>query len=89
VAELVFSPEADELLTRLENKPLQKRLAARLNSALDRLEADPGDAHNRRRRFNTLGLWGIPVVADDVEWLILWEPLEADTVVVHHIVIAP
>lgn len=88
MASLVFSPEADDLLTRLEGDSAQQKLAGRLNSALDQLEADPGDARNRRRRFNTLGLWGIPVVSDD-EWLNLWEPLDADTVMVHHIVPAP
>jgi hypothetical protein len=89
VAELRFSPEADERLTALEADPLEERCAARLNSALDRLEADPGDVVNRRRRFNTLGLWGITVTCGDTEWLILWEPVDDDAVIVHHIVPAP
>lgn len=89
MAELVFSPEADEVLTRMEADEGQARCAARLNTALDLLEADPGDARNRRRRFNTIGLWGIAVVCGDDEWLILWEPQDGDLVVVHHIVPAP
>lgn len=89
MAELAFSPEADELLTRLEADEGGRRCAARLNSALDALEADPGNARNRRRRFNTIGLWGIGVVCDDDEWLILWEPRDDDVVIVHHIVPAP
>ncbi|HVM53808.1 MAG TPA: type II toxin-antitoxin system RelE/ParE family toxin [Acidimicrobiales bacterium] len=89
MATLVFSPEADDELTRLESDPRRHRLAARLNTALDALEANPGDAHNRRRRFDTIGLWGIAVVAGDEEWLILWEPGDGDDVVVHHIIPAP
>lgn len=89
MAELAFSPEADDVLTSLEADASQERCAARLNSALDLLEADPGAARNRRRRFDTIGLWGIAVVCGDDEWLILWEPLEVDVVMVHHIVPAP
>lgn len=88
MAELVFSPEADEVLNRMEADETQRACAGRLNSALDILEADPGDARNRRRRFQTIGLWGIPVVCGDDEWLILWEAQE-DMTVVHHIVPAP
>lgn len=88
MAELVFSPEADEVLNRMEADETQRACAGRLNSALDILEADPGDTRNRRRRFQTIGLWGIPVVCGDDEWLILWEAQE-DIVVVHHVVPAP
>jgi hypothetical protein len=89
VAELLFSPEADAVLTRMEADESQRGCAGRLNVALDLLEADPGDARNRRRRFQTLGLWGIAVVCGDDEWLILWEPQDDEVVVVHHIVPAP
>jgi hypothetical protein len=89
VVELAFSPEADDVLTSMEADASRRHCAARLNSALDVLEADPGDARNRRRRFQTIGLWGIAVICNEEEWLILWEPLGDDTVVVHHIVPAP
>lgn len=89
MATLVFSPEADDELTRLENDPGQDHLVARIHTALDVLEADPGDVRNRRRRFNTIGVWGIAIVAGDEEWLILWEPADGDDVVVHHIIPAP
>lgn len=89
MAELAFSPEADDVLTSMEADDGRRSCAARLNSALDLLEADPGDAHNRRRRFHRIGLWGIAVICGDDEWLILWEPLEDDVVMVHHIVPAP
>ncbi len=86
MAELNFGPEADEVLTRLENDPTTERCAERLNSALDLLAANPGDAHNRRRRFAAIGVWAIAVVCGDDEWLILWEPGDGDDVTVHHIV---
>jgi hypothetical protein len=86
---LAFSPEADDVLTSMEADADRRHCAARLNSALDLLEANPGDERNRRRRFNTIGLWGIAVVCGDDEWLILWEPTEDNTVMVHHIVPAP
>ena len=89
MAELAFSPEADDVLTSLETDPSRQLCVARLNSALDLLEADTGDAVNRRRRFNTIGPWGIAVICGDDECLILWEPLEDDVVMVHHIVPAP
>lgn len=89
MAELAFSPEADEVLTRMEADEQRRRCVARLHLALDLLESDPGDAHNRRRRFNSIGLWGIPVVCGDDEWLILWEKQDEGVVVVHHIVPAP
>lgn len=89
MAELAFSPEADDLLTSMEDDPARRPCAGRLNSALDALEADPGDVRNRRRCFHTIGQWGIAVVCGEEEWLILWEPLEVDVVVVHHIVPAP
>lgn len=89
MAELVFSPEADNVLTRMEADESQRRCAARLNTALDLLEINPGDARNRRRRFNTIGLWGIAVTCGDDEWLILWEPQDDDSLLVHHIVPAP
>lgn len=67
----------------------RRHCAARLHTALDLLEVDPGDVRNRRRRFNTVGLWGIAVLCGDDEWLVLWELRDDDVVVVHHIVPAP
>ena len=73
----------------MEADPSQRRCAARLNSALDGLEVDPGAARNRRRRFSTIGLWGIAVICGDEEWLILWESVDDDVVMVHHIAPVP
>ncbi|MCJ7439560.1 MAG: hypothetical protein MUP97_17615 [Acidimicrobiia bacterium] len=89
MAEMLFSPEADDALDALERDPTSEHLAGRVHTALDRLEADPGAAQNRRRRFHTIGLWGVPVISGSDEWLILWEPDEHGDVIVHHIVPAP
>jgi len=90
VAELRFGPEADQFLTDLEaDLPGSEVLLGKMNSALDRLEADPGNAWCRRRRVQNIGVCGIAVVHSDTEWLILWTPLMDDGVVVHAIVRAP
>ena len=73
----------------MDADPTQRGRVARIHTALDLLEADPGDAHNRRRRFQNLDLWGVGVACADDEWLILWEELATGAVVVHHIVPAP
>ena len=89
MAELHFDSRADQFLTDLEAElPQSEGLLGKLNSALDRLEADPGDAWCRRRRYQNIGVWGIAVVHGDKEWLILWEPLD-DDVVIQAIVPAP
>jgi len=89
VATLLFSPQADDLLSALEADPAHALLVGRIHTALDLLETDPGDSGWRRRRFQNIGVWGIPIVAEDVEWLILWEPGEDDSVVMRSITPAP
>lgn len=77
------------MLNRLEASDGERECATRIHRALDVLEADPGDVRNRRRRFQTLDLWGIAVVCPEHEWLVLWEPRDGTVVIVHHIVPAP
>ena len=88
MTDLLFSAEADETLTRMEADEGQRHCVGRIHTALDRLETDPGNERNRRRRIHTIGLWGIAVLCGDDEWLILWEA-DDDNVVVRHIVPAP
>ena len=88
MSELLFSTEADTTLSRMEADESQRHCAGRINTALDLLETDPGNERNRRRRFHTIGLWGIAVLCGDDEWLILWETHD-DNVVVRHIIPAP
>ena len=89
MTELRFSPEADRRLDLLEKS--HRECASRVHAALDRLEAEPGAARNRRRRFQTLDAWGVDVRCPDEDWLILWSYLAQDPtiVVVDHIVPMP
>ena len=89
MATLLFSGQADDMLTALEADPARALLVGRLHTALDLLEADPGDVRCRRRRFQGIGVWGIPVVVDEEEWLILWEPGEGGDAIVQAIAPAP
>lgn len=89
MATLLFSAQSDNMLTALEADPDRALLVGRLHVALDLLEANPGDVRCRRRRFQSIGVWGIPVTVDDDEWLILWEPGEGSDVIIQVITPAP
>jgi hypothetical protein len=85
VVELRFGEQAGAFLDSLESDAGRHRLLGHLNTALDRLEADPGDAWCRRRRYENLGVWGIVVRSDGDDWLITWEPHDQEVVWVHSI----
>ena len=51
VAELLFSEQADLMLTQLEADPSRTMRVGRIHLALDSLEVDPGAASCRRRRL--------------------------------------
>ena len=89
MVELLYSPEADAILDDLERDPIKTPLLQKINDALDLLEANPGSAQCRRKRFALVDLWGMPVIARGEEWLILWEPTSSDAVLIHAIVPAP
>jgi hypothetical protein len=85
MAELVFDPDADAALSRLE--AAGSLLLQRVNQVLDWLEADPAEPRVRRVRFHRPALWCVTVAAGDEEWAVLWEPhaTEADVVVVRYL----
>lgn len=87
--ELVYSEQADEMLDELAADPARALLTARIHSALDLLEVNPGSAECRRRRFDNTGVWGIPVSANHEDWLILWEPYNDGETLVSAITPAP
>ena len=89
MATLLFSAQADDMLAALEADPARALLVGGLHVALDLLEAEPGDVRCRRRRFQSIGVWGIPVVVDDEEWLILWEPGSGSDGIIQAITPAP
>lgn len=84
---LKFSPEADAYLSELEADPRSQRCVVAVNLALDALEENPGASPNRRRRYQSVDMWGIPMACDDEDLLILWgwHPVEDETVIVHYI----
>lgn len=90
MAELYMDIEADETLTRLDADPSRPLLAQRVNDVLDKLTDNPGQASVRKSRF-TNGLWAVTVVAQDDEWIILWEPHpdDPDGVLVQYLGPAP
>jgi hypothetical protein len=58
------------------------RLLDAIDDGVDKLEADPGSAHVRRRSFGD-GSVGIPVRDRSEDWLIIWErDPDADDVIV-------
>lgn len=71
VAEILFTPEADQAISALEADPTREQLLVRVDAALQALAADPGDQRCRRRSYGG-GLWGMPVRTADDDWLILW-----------------
>ncbi|MCI0688818.1 MAG: hypothetical protein L0Y54_16525 [Sporichthyaceae bacterium] len=85
MASIAFDPQPHEAYAALE-KGVGERLLDAIAAALDRLEADPGDAAVRRRSFRD-GLWGIPVRDRTEDGLIIWEYYthEQDMVVVHYL----
>ena len=89
MARLLFAPQADELLTLLESTPARAGLLGAINSALDILELDSADVRCCRRRFANIGCWAIAVEAEGVQWLILWESGDEESVIVRAVVRAP
>ncbi|MDZ7732995.1 MAG: hypothetical protein U5R31_07630 [Acidimicrobiia bacterium] len=85
MAELLFSPEADESLSALERDPKFATLVGKIHAALDLLEADPGDVRCRRHRYQNVGVWGMVVSAEGEQRQIYWEPVEEELVHVHAI----
>lgn len=65
-----YYPEASAALdSAIMSNPL---LGARLDAALDLIEADPPDERSKRRAW-VGGVFGIDVHCGDDDWLILWK----------------
>ncbi len=85
MADLLFQEHADAALSALEADPTRTSLLRRINEVLDLLEADPGDERVRRRRYQLIDAWGIPVSDDGEDWLILWDFHDQHVVAVRYL----
>ncbi|MGH9115201.1 MAG: hypothetical protein ACRDWW_05160 [Acidimicrobiales bacterium] len=85
MAELLFEEHADAVLTAMEADPTRAELLDRVNEVLDLLETDPGNRRVRRRRYQLIAAWGVPVRGNDEDWLILWDFHEADVVAIRYL----
>jgi hypothetical protein len=83
---ILWDESADQAMSQLEGDSETPQLLGEVRRILAMLEADPGQADVRRKRFQN-GLWAVPVRGDDRDWLILWEPLEeqSDEVVIRYL----
>lgn len=85
MADLLFEEHADAGLSALETDPTRTGLLRRINEVLDLLAADPGDQRVRRRRYQSIDAWGIPISSDGEEWLILWDFHDQDHVAIRYL----
>jgi hypothetical protein len=86
--ELLFSPEAAEVLNRLEKDPSCDRLVDAIWDVLDHITEDPGSAQARHRALRTAGghpVWLVPVRGyyDDEAWVVLWQPRGDDALIAY------
>lgn len=84
MAELLLEEATDAALTSLEADSGRHELLARVNEVLDILEDDPGDRRVRRRRYQIIDTWGVPVHGDGEDWLVLWD-LQGSQVVIRYL----
>jgi hypothetical protein len=84
--ELLFSPEARDVLDGLENDPSKDKLVEAIWDVLDLIAEHPDSAQARHRALRTAGghsVWLVPVRGhyDDEAWVILWQPREDDALI--------
>ncbi len=85
---LLFSPEAGEVLDLLEKDSSNTRFVDAIWDALDLIAEHPGSAQARHRSLRTAGghtVWLVPVRGqyDDESWVVLWQPRDDDALVAY------
>lgn len=80
-AELQATHEAAAALDALRADPTRPKLLVAVESALARLEDDPGQEANRKIRFSIPFMWGVKARGEE-DWIILWETDPEDSLVV-------
>jgi hypothetical protein len=76
-AELVFSEEADQALTKLEGEPRSLPLLGLVNATLAGLAEDPYHRRNNRQAYSGARRINIP----DSDWMVLWAWHEGEALV--------
>ena len=84
MAELLFSPDADQQLTLLESDTTRRHLYERVNDVLDAIEDDPSNPSVRQRRYQSPPVWGVTVEGSGDAWLVLWSESDKGALV-HYI----
>ena len=72
MADILFDPEPDAELTRMETDNRRSAITGRVVETLHWLASDPTDSRIRRERF-TNGLWATYLRVGDDECAIVWD----------------
>ena len=70
--DILFDPEPDAELTRMETDPTRSAITSKVINVLRLLANDPTDSRIRRERF-TNGLWGTFLAVGPDECAIIWD----------------
>jgi hypothetical protein len=86
--ELLFSPEAGDVLDELEKDDSNARLIDAVWDALDLICEHPGSAQARHRGLRTVGghsVWLVPMhgLYDDQVWVVLWQSRGDDALIAY------
>jgi hypothetical protein len=86
--ELLFSPEAGDVLDELESDPSKDKLVDAIWDVLELIAEQPGSAQARHRVLRTVAghsVWLVPVRGHYGEevWVVLWQPRDDDALIAY------
>src|ERR1700722_2603752 len=86
--ELLFSPEAGDVLDELGQDASNDTLVDPIWGALELIREPPGSAQARHRGLRTAGgnpVWLVPVRGQyhDEVWVVLWQPRDEDALIAY------
>jgi hypothetical protein len=86
--DLLFSPEAGDVLDELEQDASNDTLVDAIWDTLDLIREHPGSAQARHRGLRTAGghlVWLVPVRGQyhDEVWAVLWQPRDEDALIAY------
>jgi hypothetical protein len=84
----LFSPEATEVLDKLEGDPANDRFVDAIWDVIDLITEHPGSPQARRRALRTAkghSVWLVPVACrySDQAWVVLWQPRDEDALIAY------